>query len=315
MEFGKLSSVDHVDFTLPRDPEDLEQRLGSARPTGEAPRIRLGAARWQHQGFVERIYPQGTKPKEMLAAYVTQFGCIELNTTFYGFDEARLAGWAKAAPEGFLFDPKFPGAITHECRLRSVERELDAWLRALEALDSNCGTVWALLPEDFGPAQGGFRVVRDFCERLPREFTTMDAPDRRFGLEVRHADWFGPARSALVAMCQELGISLLCTDVAGRRDVCHSEIVTDHFALRFVGNRHHPSDFERLDRWVEKIGTWFESGLRSLEIFLHEPEDELVIELAEHLGPSLEDRTGIDVLWPERVVVQKQLGLFDGLDR
>lgn len=301
MEFGKLPDVDQIDFGLPPETEVTRERLGrfanDARPI-----VRLGAARWVDPGFVGKIYPPGTRGLKALQRYVEQFDCIELNATFYGVDRDRIRIWTQQAPESFRFAPKVPRSITHDRRLRDVAGLVDDWIEALQGFGDRLGHTWLLLPEDFAAHDGGFDRLRDVLERLVERVPTA--------VELRDPSWFGPARSAVFSMCHDLGVSTILTDVAGRRDVAHMEPTTDTFLLRFVGNRLHHTDRPRLDAWVERLAHWFELGLREVQIWLHQPEDHLVVELAEHIGPKLARKLDIDLRIPQRVSVPKQLDLF-----
>ena len=59
------------------------------------------------------------------------------------------------------------------------------------------------------------------------------------------------------------------SDVAGRRDVVHMGLSNSTVTLRFVGNELHPTDYSRVDEWVQRLKNWFETGLSTAYIFVH----------------------------------------------
>jgi hypothetical protein len=62
--------------------------------------------------------------------------------------------------------------------------------------------------------------------------------------------------------------------------------------IRFLGNSLHPSDYSRLDQWIGALGQWFEGGVEEVYFFVHQPEEEGVIELVQYVVESLNERYG-----------------------
>jgi hypothetical protein len=89
MEFGKLPSVDHIDWTLPPDVEEslryLEQIKDPVRPT----QFYIGTPAWGHREWVGKIYPPGVKAADYLKYYAKNFNTIELNTSHYRIPTAE----------------------------------------------------------------------------------------------------------------------------------------------------------------------------------------------------------------------------------
>ena len=72
-------------------------------------------------------------------------------------------------------------------------------------------------------------------------------------------------------LLKERGIALCITDSSGRRDVVHSILTTNKVFVRFVGNKLHSSDYQRIDQWVDKIIKWIDSGIEQVYFFMHQP--------------------------------------------
>jgi len=284
MEFGRVPDVNRVDFTLPPDAGGNTPFLESLE-SPESPRVLVGTAGWTDRGFLGKLYPKGTKSQDYLHHYARAFPTNELNSTYYGHDAMRMAAWAASVPEGFVFCPKLPSTISHEKEFEGAEREMDAFVEALECFGDHLGRTWTILPPSFGPHRAP--VFYAFLERY--------APHVKLGVELRHNRWFQD-RKALDELCAVLarhGVTPMLTDVAGRRDVLHMRLCAPDAMVRFVGNSGHSSDYERLDDWVERIGRWMDSGLHRVYFFLHQKNDHETVELARHLLPRLAERTGL----------------------
>src|SRR3954470_20885439 len=92
--------------------------MGSIR-MGE---LRIGASGWVYDHWRGTFYPEGLKAKDRFAYYASRFDTVEINGSFYRLPtEAAVAGWAAAAPPGFLFAWKASRYITHMKRLKDPE--------------------------------------------------------------------------------------------------------------------------------------------------------------------------------------------------
>ena len=298
MEFGRLPSVDQVDFTLPPDAQATTDRLAGLDPS-QRTAIYLGTPMWADPAYVGTLYPRGTKSGQFLARYGEQLNTVELNTTYYRVDRGDVARWADAVPDGFRFCPKVHQIISHQMRLRGAEVATERFLKAMSDFGAKLGPIWMLLPPEFGP----------------RDFPVLEAWVRRFGsaaawaIELRHPDWFRDPRalSAAMSLFDETGVSTVLTDVAGRRDVLHQTLTTDTAFLRFVGNGLHPTDHPRGDDWIERLSSWTARGLRTLYLFLHQPDERSNVEMVHYVAPRLAEATGCTVVTPKRVAAQRSL--------
>ena len=290
MKFGRLESVDGVDFALPADhpsnPGVLERTAGGAEP-----RVLVGTSGWSDRGYVGPLYPQGTRSRDYLAAYGRCFPTNELNSTFYGVDPDRIARWASQVPPGFRFCPKLPSAISHDLRLRDCDREMESFLEAAGGFGETLGRVWTVVPPRFdGSSLGDLtRFVERWADRAP------------LAIELREPAWFADPRLAEAwgALFTAHGVVAILTDVAGRRDVLHMRLTAGELFLRFVGNALHDSDFRRLDDWAERVGRWLDQGLGTAYLFLHMAHEPHTVDLARHLLPALSERTGLPLGLPE----------------
>ncbi|HET6990830.1 MAG TPA: DUF72 domain-containing protein, partial [Bacteroidia bacterium] len=82
LDFGRLASIDHIDFSLPDDSPATKLLLNSKASENEF-RLFTGCPVWGEKEWLGMIYPKDAKDRELLFHYSRQFNCIELNTTYY----------------------------------------------------------------------------------------------------------------------------------------------------------------------------------------------------------------------------------------
>jgi uncharacterized protein YecE (DUF72 family) len=288
MEFGKVQHIDNIDFTLPADDpvtEQLWQRLASL--PRHPLQVYVGGTEWGRTSWLGRVYPLGTKPKDFLTWYSRQFNTIELNTLFYGLPAAAtILRWTDAVAAGFRFCPKFPEAISHTLQLSNASRETSEFIAALQGFGGKLGPSFLQLSDRFGPGQAG--LLQHYVRGLPADFAAC--------VELRAEDWFRPGlrESPMVLdTWQEMlerGVGTVITDVAGRRDVLHMRLTSPVAFIRFVTNSLHPTDYQRADAWVERIGCWAGKGLQAVYIFVHSPEEVTSPEIMRYLVSRLNER-------------------------
>ncbi|MEM7231012.1 MAG: DUF72 domain-containing protein [Planctomycetota bacterium] len=293
MDFGRLSDVSGVDFTIPDDPAATTQVLATSLGEGKVtPRVYFGAPVWRHDGFVGKIYPEGAKPNSFLEHYSKQFPCIELGSTYYGIRPETVERWRDVVPKNFRFCPKVSRVISHDLQLRNAKEETSEFARHVAKFGDRLGSVWINLPPSFGGDRYGDLAA--WLELWPR-----DIP---LSLEVRNEAWFQPeAIDRLADLLAKHDVCLILSDVASRRDACHVRLPVPRAFVRFAGHRLHASDYTRLDEWVERIRSWCDQGLEEIFFMLHQPEEDLTVELAEHFVPKLESRLKLGLEPPTRI--------------
>ena len=106
-----------------------------------------------------------------------------------------------------------------------------------------------------------------YLQNLPRDFPVT--------LELRHEDWFKDPTvfDETFSLLEETGKGAVITDVAGRRDALHQRLTNGTAFIRFNGYNLHPSDYQRLDEWVERIKIWIESGIKEVHFYCHQQDE------------------------------------------
>lgn len=275
MDFGKLEDISGVDFSLPPDNEFVSKTAFPSITPQASPQCYIGPPIWSNKEWVGKIYPTTAKEKDFLYHYTRQFNTIELNVTHYQIpSEATIKRWKEAAAQGFKFCPKWPQIISHERQLRECEELSHAFTNAVLGLEEHLGTTFLQLGPHFDPRQLG--ALENFLKQLPSSFP--------IAVEFRHPDWFANASTweKTLHMLHQLGIGTVMSDVAGRRDVLHMSLSSSVATLRFVGNELHPTDFTRVDAWVQRFKEWFSKGLKTAYIFVHCGENNQAPELTKY---------------------------------
>ncbi len=309
MEFGRVepSEIKDIDFTLPKDGDQTAITLTLVN-NKTIPAFYVGCAKWGRKEWVDLIYPEKTKEKDFLGAYVKHFNSIELNAVFYSIPkEDQILKWKAMAEENtkedFIFCPKFSRSITHIKRLNNADVETDLYLKAISAFGKQLGPCFLQVSDNFGPKN--LSILETYLKKLPFDVKVF--------IEVRHEDWFKDvvARKELFEMLARLGKGAAITDASGRRDCVHMELTTPEAFIRFVGNggKFLDSDKARVDEWVIRIKQWLDQGLQKVYFFLHQHDeadtpliaDYTIQEFNKHLGSDL---SRINFIKPNNLLFQ-----------
>jgi len=304
MEFGRVENINAVDFTLPGDDKYTTQLFKDLKKTRAKPQIYVGCAKWGRPDWVGKIYPKGTKAADFLKHYVTHFNSIELNAFFYQlFPEPIVEEWASQADDDFRFFPKFTNSITHIRRLKNAEKDTEAFLQTVSCFGKKLGTSFIQLGDNFGPKH--FESIHGYLRALPKDFNVA--------IELRNKDWF--TDKVVVAetyqLMKESGVPFIITDTSGRRDVLHMRLTTPKAFIRYVGNGLHPTDYKRIDDWVERIAIWLDNGLQELYFFVHQHDEFYSPELSKYLIDKLNKRCSLQVKAPVLINKPPKPRLFD----
>lgn len=276
MKFGKLADISQVDFTLPPDPAGNKKVLQALDAPEGLPTCFIGCTGWSMPEWIGKVYPKGAKSKDFLKYYSQQFNTIEFNTTHYRIPNfSTVEKWYNESAPGFKFCPKIPQTISHSRDLGGNNDSLERFTDVILGLQEKLGACFVQFPPYFGHDRLG--LLENFLQRWPRSID--------LAVEVRHESWFETEtkRRDLFNLLFRYGAGTVITDVAGRRDVLHMALTNGIAMVRFVGNGLHPTDYERIDRWVDRLNDWFRQGLHEVFFFTHEPDNILAPELARYL--------------------------------
>ncbi len=302
MEFGWVpdDELGRVDFSLPPEPAGNLKVLGGARV--QHPRIYIGCARWGTPQWIGKIYPANTREKDFLWHYVHHFNCIELNATHYKVNEPEAIARWKVKAEGidFMFCPKMFKGVTHQGSLLTKQAVTREFLHGIRSFGENLGPVFIQLSDAFGAERK--EELFAYLQTLPG--------DIRFFLELRHPEWFmnEKLRRELFNILYQLRIGAIITDTAGRRECAHMHLTVPNSFVRYVGNNMHPTDFVRIDGWVERIKHWIDNGLQQLYFIMHMEEELCAPEMTIYMADKIKAVCGIEVKKPAFIEKEEKKG-------
>ena len=275
MKFGKLQDISQVNFKLPDEPTSTQAVLKKLSKA-EKPILYVGCTGWSMKEWVGRIYPKTAKARDYLRYYAEQFNTIELNTTHYRIPTFEtIQKWYQESTPDFRFCPKIPQAISHSRDMGLNDGKLVAFCESIQQLKEKLGCCFMQMPPYFGADR--LAIFANFLENFPNHIP--------LAIEVRHKSWFATelATDHLSNLLSQKNCAFVITDVAGRRDVLHLRLTNRIAMVRFVGNALHPTDYSRVDAWVDKLKDWFARGIAEVYFFTHEPDNLQAPELAKYL--------------------------------
>lgn len=283
MKFGQVDHPEEINFNLPEDHPGTSAILKEQGKAVKA-KVYVGCAKW-NKTDLKNFYPRGTKDE--LAYYATQFNSIELNATFYRmFGMDQMAGWASKTPEDFRFFPKVPNVISHLKRLNNVSAETAEFTENLKGFGKKLGMTFLQLHDNFKPKD--MERLQTFLEAFPKEIP--------LALELRNREWFENERTAeeLYALLEKHRVTNIIVDTAGRRDLLHMRLTTPIAFIRYVG-ANAPSDYTRIDDWLDRLESWMKQGIKEIYFFVHQNLEkespmisaEFIEKLNKHFGYEL----------------------------
>lgn len=288
MKFGQVDHPEDIDFTLPPTAADTLTLLKHFK-SKQAFEVYVGCAKWNKQDL-KGFYPRGTKDE--LVYYANQFNSIELNATFYSTpSQEQVETWKKKTPADFKFFPKVPQSISHFSRLLHVTEKVKLFTDSIVHFDEKLGMAFLQMHDNYSPKD--MARLKLFLHDWPKEVP--------LALEVRNQDWFSKPEitKELYALLEETQVTNVLVDTAGRRDMLHMRLTTPVAFIRYVG-ANHPSDYERLDNWVEVLKLWRDNGLQKLYFFIHQNVEIESPLLATHFIKKMNDKFGLNLKYPNK---------------
>lgn len=285
MDFGRISDISNVDFSLP-----VSDHFFFRRQKGDGIQVLLGAPGWSVPKWKGLYYPKRCQSSEFATFYSRQFATVEFNTTFYQIPKPdMIARWCDMTEPDFVFCPKMFADISQSGSLAMGNAVLPDFLERMTLFDAKLGMLYMQLPKSFSIAK----------EEALIKFASNWQMGMPLSIELRNETWFQPGNGDYLAECMaEAGISWMITDVAGRRDVSHSYITAPFMGIRFVGTVD-SIDFARIDAWIERLLIWQDAGVEVVYVFVHTPGTDLPHSLCEYFARQWEKRTGNKLKYPQ----------------
>ena len=225
-------------------------------------RILVGTSGYNYPEWKGTFYPAKLPAAKMLGYYAERLPAVEINYTFYRMPNAKtVAGWAEATPPEFRFVLKAPKRITHDSRLKFVDKPLAYFCETAAGLGPKLGPLLFQLPPNF----------KKDIDRL-RYFLPLIPAGVRCAFEFRHASWFSGdvyelLRGRNAALC-----------IADTEEATTALVVTadfGYFRLRDEGYKK-----EDVERWAAKVKE-LGAGWNDAFVFFKHEESGIGAKLAE----------------------------------
>lgn len=222
-------------------------------PESTAP-IRVGIGGWTFEPWRGTFYPDKLPQKRELEYAAHALTAIEINGTYYsGFKPASFAGWAAAAPAGFVFTVKGSRFVTN--------RKLLA--EAGESVARFCGQGIIELGEKLGPILWQFMATKkfdaeDFAAFLALLPRSQDGVALRHAVQVRHDSFHTPD---FVALCRAAGVAIVYADSPSYPAI--ADVSGDFVYARLeAGEDENPLCYPEaaFPRWTEAARAWAAGG-------------------------------------------------------
>lgn len=300
MEFGRVdhSELLNIDFSLPSEPSFNKQILSGKK--NDKVKVYLGCAKWGRTEWIGKIYPEKTKEKDFLQHYVQHYNSIELNATHYKiYGSLGIQKWAeKASGKDFRFCPKMYQGVTHRGSLLNKQFLVDEFLRGIVTFEEFLGPVFVQLSDSFSPKRKD--ELFTFLKFLPS--------DLQFFVEVRHPEWFNNLQvgAELYNFLKEHNLGIVITDTSGRRDCANMHLTVPKTFIRYVGNSLHPTDYTRVNEWINRIKFWIDNGIEEVYFFMHMHDETFSPELTVYMIDKLNDTCKLNLKKPA-FIQQQQL--------
>jgi len=295
MQFGKTDNIDAINFILPNDHPNT-RKVFNELYIGKTDFF-IGCAKWNRQEL-KGFYPRGTKDE--LSYYAKQLNSIELNATFYKlYSKEQFLKWNQKTNSNFKFYPKLTQYISHYNRLDPKSYPItNKFVNNLSPIINKIGAVFLQLHEDFSPNE--YNQLENFINRWDSSLP--------LAVELRHPSWFKESTNLdrLSKLYLKNNISNIITDTAGRRDLVHMYLTNSDVFIRFVG-ANHPSDYLRLDQWVDRLETWVNKGIKSISFFVHQNVEIESVVLAAYFIKKLNKRLNLNLKVPQTLEDIKNL--------
>ena len=232
--------------------------------------IHIGTSGWHYRHWAERFYPGGLNSAAWLGYYAREFGCVEINNSFYRLPSPeKLAQWRAQTPDGFLFALKASRYITHMKKLRDCAQPLAALLGVARCLGDRLAAVLFQLPPRW---RVNVERLAGFLDLLP--------DDLQCAFEFRDPSWHV---EGVYALLREHAVGLCQFDLAGLQS---PPVVTAGLVyVRLHGPREAYSGRytdTALKTWAERLRGWDAQG-HDVLVFFDNDQDACAVHDARRL--------------------------------
>jgi uncharacterized protein YecE (DUF72 family) len=101
------------------------------------------------------FYPHSLENSKWLSYYSHVFDFVEIDSSFYRIPNTFMVkNWCKKTPDHSRFTAKFPKVITHDKRLKDIEKELELFFSSMIYLEDKILALLIQLPPSIKIVEG-----------------------------------------------------------------------------------------------------------------------------------------------------------------
>lgn len=210
-------------------------------------RIRIGTSGWRYDDWRGAFYPEDLKASDWLAYCAARFPTIEINNSFYRLpEEATLAAWRDAVPNGFRFAIKANRYVTHMKKLKEPDEGAARMLARFRALGDRLGPVLYQCPPRW---KANPERLAAFLDALPSDIPAT--------FEFRDASWFS---DEIYALLGRHGAALCLSDHPD--STLAYEVTAPFVYVRLHGTELYVGSYDgrTLRGWAKRLAGWAAEG-------------------------------------------------------
>lgn len=133
----------------------------------------VGCSGWSYTSWRGPFYPSSIENSRWLNYYSHIFDYVEVDSSFYRIPNLYMVkNWGKRTPKKFRFTAKFPRVITHDKRLKDVDKELEWFFDAMGPLSDKTLTLLIQLPPSL-QIHEGLERLREVVRKLDNRFRSL----------------------------------------------------------------------------------------------------------------------------------------------
>jgi uncharacterized protein YecE (DUF72 family) len=222
--------------------------------------LRIGTSGYSFPDWVGIVYPDGTRPSDMLRTYALDFAAVEINFTYYRDPSPGIfEGMLRKVDAAFEFVVKAPRGLTHE--RGKAAAMAPSFVASLEPLSDagQLGGVLVQFPQAFHADDAGF----DHLKRVADIFVPQGI---KTSIEFRHNSWNS---EPVYELLRQLGLGFVNVDLPhigalpGPTNVTTNDVAYYRLHGRNAANWHnaptgsHRYDYfyddAELEEWAQRI--------------------------------------------------------------
>lgn len=236
---------------------------------------------------------QGGSAPELLSAYATLFGSVELDSVFYRPPAIEtVTSWRDATPRDFRFTIRVPREITH-VDLLAEPRRTQEFVSSVEALGDRLGAVLFTTPPTFARDIDRFAAVLD---SLPGGIRTA--------WEFRHPSWMCPDVFELLSQRESCPVIVEAFEEQLARELLPGGPLAERYEFPFVYVRFRRESYTYADLvvWGDMLADVIGEGRNVYAFFRQSPESAAYATALAELLAEAKAATFSEVVLPEPAI-------------